>query len=176
MKTFKRRSLPESIKYNGKVWKYGSKEVSPTIRVEVLTKKGRRAVDLHGKQYLPRRHYFNPVLTFSTLAEVHKAVDDKFPPVQGILNGRLYINNEWASFTITDELRAEIADKVSNHLGGRKKTRERIAWRIRNERFQHWGLGRFCLANYGSGVILEYTVGQWGQVIEFQQIRKELNT
>ena len=65
MKTFFRRSLPEEIKYNNKVWVYapavsatGKKPAEPFVVVEVLQRSLEGVRDLHGNFYKPRKHYF----------------------------------------------------------------------------------------------------------------------
>lgn len=60
MKTFKRTSLPEQIVYNNKVYRYGSK-TEKSIKVEVLSRRLKKSLDLYGNYYKPTEHYFNPI-------------------------------------------------------------------------------------------------------------------
>jgi orotate phosphoribosyltransferase-like protein len=76
MKTFKKTSLPKSIKYNGETYTYnatisGSMMASGTnpkkvieavkstgkkaVLVEVLSSRLKKVIDLHGKQYEPTK-------------------------------------------------------------------------------------------------------------------------
>lgn len=61
MKTFKRASLPETIKYNGKIYGHCIRRQDDAIRVEVLSARLRGATDLHGHPYMPTVHYFKPI-------------------------------------------------------------------------------------------------------------------
>lgn len=71
MKTFFRTSLPDSIKYNGKVYKYDihlnpvqrKSQTYPkgTVLVKVLSRNLRVRTDLHGKPYQPSEFIFSPV-------------------------------------------------------------------------------------------------------------------
>jgi len=60
MKTFNRASLPEEIRYNGKVYKYAAKQGTRSIRVLVMATRLRGRLDLHGKPYQPNEFFFDP--------------------------------------------------------------------------------------------------------------------
>lgn len=60
MKTFKRTSLPDFIKYNNKTYALED-ETSKSIRVEVLSRNLIGVLDNNGFAYKPSVFYFNPV-------------------------------------------------------------------------------------------------------------------
>lgn len=61
MKTFFRRSLPTTIKYNNKVYKNTGKMTDKSIKVECLSKRLSEATDIQGRPYNPTVHYYNPI-------------------------------------------------------------------------------------------------------------------
>lgn len=69
--------------------------------------------------------------------------------VQQLINGSMYLEKSgWTKVKVTDELLEEVAEIVSQELGGRNVTKERIKYVISNFKPQHWGLERFLLEWY----------------------------
>ena len=60
MKTFNRTSLPEQIKYNGKVYVRGER-TDKSIRVLVLQTRLKGRTDLWGHPYRPTEWYYNKI-------------------------------------------------------------------------------------------------------------------
>lgn len=106
--------------------------------------------------------------TIKTIKQAQKIEQNQLN-VQKLLNGRLYTSEGWQSFKISDELREEIAEKVSELLGGRKVTREAIYHTLKSERPQHWGLSRIHI----KGERFSYCAGQ-DYPAELAAIRKAL--
>ena len=61
MKTFKRSSLPDLIKYNNKIYVYSLDKTKDCIKIEVLSTRLKKATDIHGHPYKPSIHYFKPL-------------------------------------------------------------------------------------------------------------------
>jgi hypothetical protein len=70
MKTFSKSYLPETVKYNGKIYKYDSQKsasynmikslnLSGCVCVEVLSRNLKGKVDFHGQPYKPTKHIFS---------------------------------------------------------------------------------------------------------------------
>lgn len=106
--------------------------------------------------------------TIKTIKQAQKIEQGQLT-IQKLLNGRLYTSEGWQSFKVAPELREEIAQKVSELLGGRKTTKEAVYHTLKNERPQHWGLSRIHI----EGERLSYCAGQ-DYPAELAEIRKAL--
>jgi len=110
---------------------------------------------------------------FTTLLELFIAANGHQINAQEIINRRGHINGEWQDFTVSDELSAEINDKIVELLGGHAKTMNAIRRALRYYP-QHWGLGRIFLESYGGeNPRFRYCAGQ-DYPAELQTIRKYL--
>lgn len=113
--------------------------------------------------------HFNTLLELFTAAKGHKI------NAQELINRRAHINGEWQNFTVSDELSAEINDKIVEVLGGQAKTMNAIRRVLKYSTPQHWGLGRIFLESYGGETPkFRYCAGQ-DYPAELQQIRKYLS-
>lgn len=111
---------------------------------------------------------------FNTLPELYAAANGRQINAQEILNRRANIDGEWQDFTVSDELSAEINDKIVELLGGHGKTMNAMRRVLRYSTPQHWGLGRIFLESYGGeNPRFRYCAGQ-DYPAELQQIRKYL--
>jgi len=103
--------------------------------------------------------------TLDQLAKLQKKTKVQIT-VQQVINSRVYLDNGlgWSKVIVSDELKEEIAESVSQLFGGRYTTRAAMKRTLLNERPQHWGLERIFVAKYGKNAArLSYCVGQDGQ-------------
>ena len=111
---------------------------------------------------------------FNTLSELFAAANGHQINAQEVLNRRAYINGEWQNFEVSEELSAEINDKIVDVLGGHGKTMNAIRRALRYSTPQHWGLSRIFLESYGGEIPrFRYCAGQ-DYPSELQAIRKYL--
>ena len=97
--------------------------------------------------------------TYKTLKDLFK--DTEQISVQNILNRRISRKGMgWTDFKMTDELEAEVIQMTVDILGGRAKTKERIARVLEFSNVQNWGLDRIYLSGYEGKYRFNYCAGQ----------------
>lgn len=114
-------------------------------------------------------------ITIKSLEQAYKLRGQQLT-VQSLLNGNIYHKDRgWISVNICQDLRNQIADTISEMLGGHGETRHRINMKLRDPHPpQHWGLDRMLLVKYGKDPVrISYCVGQ-EQTWELREIRKSL--
>ena len=82
---------------------------------------------------------------------------------EGFLVGTItFIGTPWSSkIKLTDELKEQICDQVSELLGGHHSTRVKVYNNLMSNTPQHWGLDRILVEQYGkSPAKLKYCAGQ----------------
>lgn len=115
------------------------------------------------------------MLYFNTLSELFQAANGPQLNAQELINRRSHINGEWQDFQVSDELSAEINDRIVEILGGQAKTMNTIRRVLRYSTPQHWGLARIFVEKYGESPIrFSYCAGQ-DYPAELAQIRKYLS-
>jgi hypothetical protein len=98
--------------------------------------------------------------TFKTLDQALKAVDNQLT-IQDLLNNRIYLKGKgWTNVKLTDELKEQIIDKVTEILGGWHSTRSTVRKSLQYREPQHWTLRRMFVNNYGNGAKISYCAGQ----------------
>lgn len=110
--------------------------------------------------------------TLNTLQEALNTCKGQLT-AQNIINGRIYSKNGWEGFEINNELLKEVAEQVSNNLGGHQKTKDAVFNTILFRTPQHWGLDRMFIEERSGRLIFIYCAGQDGQ-LEKSQIRTYL--
>lgn len=112
--------------------------------------------------------------TYNTLDALYNDAHPAQLTAQKILNGRAILNGRYQDFAITPELRAQVIDKLTDAIGGRKDTPARVRRCLTAERPQHWALERFYLEKYGDRpAYLSYGAGQ-DQTYEMRALRQYL--
>lgn len=111
--------------------------------------------------------------TYNTLDEIFKDARTHQVTAQELLNGRTHVNGEWQAIALSNSLRKQICECLSEMFGGRKGTKQRVYTTLMYSRPQHWGLARAVISDYGKGARLEYMAGQ-DQPWENKEIRNAL--
>lgn len=112
--------------------------------------------------------------TYTTLEELYQDAHPAQLTAQAILNGRGILHGTYQDFQISPELREQVVDKLTDSIGGRGDTPNRVRRSLAWERPQHWGLERFLLVKYGDRpAYLSYCAGQ-DQTWEMREIRNYL--
>lgn len=115
------------------------------------------------------------MLHFNTLSELFQAASGHQLNAQELINRRAHINGKWQDFQVSDELSAEINDRIVEVLGGQAKTMSVIRRALKYSTPKHWGLCRIFVEKYGESPIrFSYCAGQDYQA-ELAQIRKYLS-
>lgn len=101
------------------------------------------------------------MITFKTLEQVKRRVNQQ-ATVQQLLNERMNVSGQgWVKIKLTDELKEQICDQVSELLGGHHSTRVKVYNNLMSNTPQHWGLDRILVEQYGkSPAKLKYCAGQ----------------
>lgn len=98
--------------------------------------------------------------TIKTLKQAYKLSLSQVT-VQELINGRMYTSKGWEDVKLSNELKNEIAETVSNYLGGIKRTKERVYNNLMYGKPQHWGLKRFVIECYkNKPPYITYITGQ----------------
>lgn len=97
-----------------------------------------------------------------------------------LLSGRLYTTKGFESFKLSNELKKEVSLKVSEILGGRSNTKERIKNNLYYNYSYHWGLDRLLITKRKNPkdkrkniINISYCAGQ-DYTSELRQIRNHL--
>lgn len=85
---------------------------------------------------------------FNTINELFEASESQLK-IENVVNERLYTSNGWEDIKISDELKKEIFEEVSNVLGGRDNTKNLVKFALEYRKPQHWGLSRLIIEKYG---------------------------
>lgn len=108
--------------------------------------------------------------TAKKLKDLFKIAEGRQLTAQAVLNERIYAKD----FKLSDELREQIANDVSDVLGGHASTKNAVFNSLNASRPpQHWGLNRILLDDYGRGPRWTYCAGQ-DYPAELNQIRNHL--
>lgn len=100
------------------------------------------------------------ITVFESLNEVLAATDHQIT-AQELLNGRMYLNGSgWTDIELSNTLKEQVANEVSELLGGRNNTKAQVKRALLHRRPQHWGLERVILEKYGKEPFLSYCAGQ----------------
>lgn len=97
---------------------------------------------------------------FTSLLELFKATDGHQLTGQEVINERTYLNGEWQDIDISTELRENVCGLISELLGGKEKTKERVYNKLLKGRPQHWGLSRIFFNEHEGRVYCSYCAGQ----------------
>jgi hypothetical protein len=99
--------------------------------------------------------------TFSTLDELFAAAGGHQITGQELINSRTHVFGEWQDIELSDELKNEVINQISELFGGREMSKSYIRHNLRSSRPQHWGLSRVVISKYeDSPARLEYITGQ----------------
>ena len=113
--------------------------------------------------------------TFSTLDELFTAADGHQVTAQELINGRTHVFGEWQDIDLSDELRNEVINQISELFGGREVSKSYIRQNLKNSKPQHWGLSRTVVEKYGDKPAkMNYITGQ-DFVYESRVIRNYLS-
>ena len=86
-----------------------------------------------------------------TLTQAKKLVGDTQLNAQDLIRGQIYIEPKgWTKIKLSHECRLELANHISNILGGRNSTKTRVFNNILYGNPRHWGLERIVINRYTS--------------------------
>lgn len=99
---------------------------------------------------------------FTTLTDLYNAVGENGQvTAQQIINERInLVGQGWTNVEVSSNLKVEVAEIVSELLGGFKKTKESVRFNLLHTRPQHWGLDRIILCKRGERMFFSYCAGQ----------------
>ena len=97
-----------------------------------------------------------------------------------ILNGNIYTSKGWESFKVSDDLLDSFALQISDLLGGRAITKNKVYNNLRFGSVSHWGLDRILITKRRLStdkrkfkICVNYCAGQ-DYVAECNEIRTDL--
>ena len=111
--------------------------------------------------------------TLNTVKQAVKIHYQNEPTAQNFINGRILTVRGWDSFKFKRELLNFMATELSDKIGGRARTKEKIFNALRFRKPQHSLLARFTIQNYNNKYIFDYCTGQ-SQPEEMRELRNFL--
>jgi len=96
--------------------------------------------------------------TINTLKRAYNLTEQV--SVQNLINNRINTKKGWENVKVTKEVIEQIAEQLSELIGGHGRTKATTYNNIINKRPQHWGLDRVFLEKTNSTYILRYCAGQ----------------